>query len=201
MRRPMLNDRSSILSLLETRRPAKPRELVGPGPTAEELERILDHRRAHARPRQAHPVALRHRRRRPARRRWRRCCRRRWRRKNPDATGRASREGGRVRALCRAAGRADLGAGRRPQDSRVGAGTVVRRGGNEPAAGRPCARLCRRLGDRLARLFRARSTRLLRPGRADRRLHLHRPRRRASSRSGRGPTLADVVQRVAAANT
>lgn len=37
----MLNDRSSILSLLESRRSAKPRELVGPGPTAAELERIL----------------------------------------------------------------------------------------------------------------------------------------------------------------
>ena len=37
----MLNDRSSTLSLLETRRSAKPRELVGPGPTHEELERIL----------------------------------------------------------------------------------------------------------------------------------------------------------------
>jgi len=37
----MLNDRSSILSLLETRRSVKPRELVGPGPTADELKRIL----------------------------------------------------------------------------------------------------------------------------------------------------------------
>src|SRR4051812_11605657 len=37
----MLNDRSSILSLLETRRSGRPRELVGPGPTREELERIL----------------------------------------------------------------------------------------------------------------------------------------------------------------
>lgn len=37
----MLNDRSSILSLLETRRSAKPRELAGPGPTAEEMEKIL----------------------------------------------------------------------------------------------------------------------------------------------------------------
>jgi nitroreductase len=37
----MLNDRSSTLSLLETRRSAKPRELVGPGPTPGELERIL----------------------------------------------------------------------------------------------------------------------------------------------------------------
>jgi nitroreductase len=37
----MLNDRSSILSLLETRRSGKPRELIGRGPTAEEMERIL----------------------------------------------------------------------------------------------------------------------------------------------------------------
>jgi nitroreductase len=37
----MLNDRSSILSLLEARRSGKPREMAGPGPTAEEMERIL----------------------------------------------------------------------------------------------------------------------------------------------------------------
>jgi nitroreductase len=37
----MLNDRSSTLSLLETRRSAKPRELIGPGPDAAEMERIL----------------------------------------------------------------------------------------------------------------------------------------------------------------
>lgn len=37
----MLNDGSSILSLLETRRSGRPRELVGPGPTAAELDRIL----------------------------------------------------------------------------------------------------------------------------------------------------------------
>lgn len=37
----MLNDRSSTLSLLETRRSGKPRELVGPGPSSEELDRIL----------------------------------------------------------------------------------------------------------------------------------------------------------------
>jgi nitroreductase len=37
----MLNDPSSILSLLETRRSGKPRELIGPGPSADELERIL----------------------------------------------------------------------------------------------------------------------------------------------------------------
>jgi nitroreductase len=39
--RKMLNDRSSTLSLLETRRSGKPRELVGPGPSPEEVERIL----------------------------------------------------------------------------------------------------------------------------------------------------------------
>ena len=37
----MLNDRSSMLSLLQTRRSAKPRELFGPGPTLGELEQIL----------------------------------------------------------------------------------------------------------------------------------------------------------------
>jgi len=37
----MLNDRSSILSLLETRRSAKPRELVGAGPSTVEMERML----------------------------------------------------------------------------------------------------------------------------------------------------------------
>src|SRR4051812_38919940 len=37
----MLNDHSSLLSLLETRRSGKPRELVGPGPTTQEMERIL----------------------------------------------------------------------------------------------------------------------------------------------------------------
>jgi nitroreductase len=37
----MLNDLSSLLALLETRRSGKPRELVGPGPNDDELERIL----------------------------------------------------------------------------------------------------------------------------------------------------------------
>ena len=37
----MLNDRTSILSLLETRRSGKPRELAGPGPTPAELDRML----------------------------------------------------------------------------------------------------------------------------------------------------------------
>jgi nitroreductase len=36
-----LNDRSSALSLLETRRSGKPRDLVAPGPSDEELTRIL----------------------------------------------------------------------------------------------------------------------------------------------------------------
>lgn len=36
-----LNDRSSTLSLLETRRSGKPREMIAPGPTDAELERIL----------------------------------------------------------------------------------------------------------------------------------------------------------------
>ena len=37
----MLNDRSSLLSLLETRRSGKPREMVAPGPSHAELDRIL----------------------------------------------------------------------------------------------------------------------------------------------------------------
>jgi nitroreductase len=36
-----LNDRSTPLSLLETRRSGRPREMVGPGPTPDELERML----------------------------------------------------------------------------------------------------------------------------------------------------------------
>ena len=121
---------------------------------AEELERILDHRRAHARPWQADAVALRHRRRRPARRASRRCCSRRWPRTTRDAPPAQAREGATSsRIMQGAAGRARLGAGRGPQDPGLGAAAVVRRGGHEPAARRPRARLCRRLGDRLARLF------------------------------------------------
>ena len=44
--RSMLNDRSSILSLLETRRSGKPRELVGPGPTRRGAGADPDHRGA-----------------------------------------------------------------------------------------------------------------------------------------------------------
>lgn len=36
-----LNDTSTALSLLETRRSGKPRELVAPGPSSDELDRIL----------------------------------------------------------------------------------------------------------------------------------------------------------------
>lgn len=38
----MLNDRSSTLSLLETRRSGRPRDLVEPGPDATELRRIFE---------------------------------------------------------------------------------------------------------------------------------------------------------------
>jgi len=37
----MLNDRSSALALLRTRRSAKPRDLTGPGPTPDEMEEIF----------------------------------------------------------------------------------------------------------------------------------------------------------------
>ncbi|HXG81395.1 MAG TPA: nitroreductase [Sphingomicrobium sp.] len=37
----ILNDRSSALALLETRRSGKPHDLVAPGPSPEEVERIL----------------------------------------------------------------------------------------------------------------------------------------------------------------
>lgn len=37
----MLNDRSSTLSLLETRRSGKARDMTGPGPTPEEMKQIL----------------------------------------------------------------------------------------------------------------------------------------------------------------
>lgn len=37
----MLNDRSTPLSLLETRRSGKPRDMIEPGPSPEELARIL----------------------------------------------------------------------------------------------------------------------------------------------------------------
>lgn len=38
----MLNDRSSALSLLKTRRSGRPREMVGPGPSDAELREILE---------------------------------------------------------------------------------------------------------------------------------------------------------------
>ena len=41
MKNMKLNDLTSALSLLETRRSGRPRELIGPGPTAAQLDRIL----------------------------------------------------------------------------------------------------------------------------------------------------------------
>jgi nitroreductase len=38
----MLNDRSSALALLETRRSGKPRDLIAPGPSDDELQHILN---------------------------------------------------------------------------------------------------------------------------------------------------------------
>ena len=38
----MLNDRSSTVSLLQTRRSCRPRDLVGPGPDADELRAMLE---------------------------------------------------------------------------------------------------------------------------------------------------------------
>ena len=38
----MLNDRASALSLLKTRRSGRPREMIGPGPTVDELRQILE---------------------------------------------------------------------------------------------------------------------------------------------------------------
>ena len=118
--RPMLNDRSSILSLLETRRSAKPRELVGPGPTAEEMERILtiaarvpDHGKLTS-------VAVRHRRATTSATRSARCSAQALAEHDPSATLAHHREGGRVRPLCRAAGRPRLRARRRITRSRSG---------------------------------------------------------------------------------
>ena len=42
MNGPMLNDRTSALSLLKTRRSGRPREMVGPGPSDEELRQIIE---------------------------------------------------------------------------------------------------------------------------------------------------------------
>jgi len=41
LERLMLNDRSSPLALLETRRSARARDMIGPGPSPDELERII----------------------------------------------------------------------------------------------------------------------------------------------------------------
>ena len=90
------------------------------GPDAGRAGAHPDDRRAHAGPWQAVPVALRHGRRRPARRLRGAAAARRWSRTNPDATDRASPEGGRIRPLCRAAGRAGLRAASAITRSRCG---------------------------------------------------------------------------------
>ena len=153
----MLNDRSSALSLLETRRSGKPRELVGPGPTAEEMERILtiaarvpDHGKLSPwrfvlvgeDQREAFAKLLRD----------------ALAEEEAGSSSAADREGFAVRASSGPA----RGSGRSPhpgpQDPGVGAGAVGRNGGHEPADRRARAGLCRRLGDRLAGLFAQRST-------------------------------------------
>ena len=149
----MLNDRSSILSLLETRRSAKPRELVGPGPTAERARAHPDDCRAHARPRQAHAVALRDRRRRPARR---------VRGAAPRGARRATTRARPPRITRRKTsspimpGSSSCWSRRRSHDHKIplweqelSCGAA----GMNLLLARPCARLCRRMGDRLARLF------------------------------------------------
>ena len=42
MNGPMLNDRSTALDLLKTRRSGRPREMVGPGPSEDELRQMLE---------------------------------------------------------------------------------------------------------------------------------------------------------------
>jgi nitroreductase len=145
----MLNDLSSTLTLLETRRSGRPREMTGDGPNEEELERILtiaartpDHGKLFpwrfvtvgTIQREA-LAALLH---------------RALDEHDPSATeahhekeDEFARNGGALVGP-------RFGAGARPQDSGVGAGIVVRRGRHEPPDGCPCARLCRRLADGLA---------------------------------------------------
>ena len=132
----MLNDRSTPLSLLETRRSAKPREMVGPAPSADELERMLaiaarvpDHGKLApwrfvtvADDQRDALAALLH---------------DALDAEDPAATPAHHDKAEQFAALCGRAGGAGLGAGRRSQDPAVGAGTVVRRGGDEPAASAP----------------------------------------------------------------
>ena len=163
-------------SLLETRRSGRPREMVGPGPDAGGAGAHPDHRRAHSRPWQALAVALRHRRRRPARGARRaappRARTRRTRARPPAHHEKASSSRIRRGALVVLVSAPVHG----PQDPGVGAGIVVRRGGNEPAASPPMRSAMSAAGSPAGRpIRRARQRRLLRAGRADRRLHLHRP--------------------------
>ena len=180
--------------------PAKPRELVGPGPTRRGDGAHPDDRRAHARPRQALAVALRHRRATTSATRLRALLRKALAEDDPerDRPRTTQKEdefahyAGQLVVLVSApvAG---------PQDPGVGAGAVVRRGRHEPAARGPRARLCRRLGDRLARLFGARP-RAPSAGRASGSpASSSSATPAASSRSAPRPALATVCEAVAAA--
>ena len=172
-----------------------------PGPDRRRAGAHPDHRRAHARSRQAYAVALRHRRRRPARRASARCSAKRWPRTIP---ARPPAHHQKEDEFAHYAGQLVVLISAPVEDHKI---PVWEQELSCGAAGMNLLLAAhalgyrRRLGDRLARLFGTRPRRLLRARRADRRLHLHRPRRRASSRSGRGPTLADVWQAVAAADT
>ena len=199
--RPMLNDRSSILSLLETRRSGKPRDLVGPGPTPEELERMLtiaartpDHGKLT--PWRFVTVGGR-----SARRVRGALLQQALAEDDPDAPPAKHQKEhdfahyqGALVVLVSApvAG---------PQDPAVGAGTVVRRGGDEPAARGACPGLCRRLGDRLARLFGARPRAPSASPASGSPASSSSATPAASSKSGRGPSWRQCSERVAAART
>ena len=171
----MLNDRSSTLSLLETRRSAKPRELVGPGPTPEEMERILtiaarvpDHgsltpwRFVTVSDDQRDALAD--------------LLLKALAEDNSEATD-AHRE--KEVNFAHYPGQLVVVVSAPVEDHKIpvweqqlSCGAA----GHEPPACVARARLCRRVGDGLARLFRAGAASLLRAGREDRRFHLHRPR-------------------------
>ena len=184
-------------SLLETRRSAKPRELVGPGPTR---GRAGAHPRPspRARPTMASCTP------------WRfvtvaddqrdafeaLLLDRRWSKHDPVRHRRASPEGSTSSPIMPGQ-LVVLRLGRRSQDHKI---PVWEQELSCGAAGMNlllaahALGLCRRLGDRLARLFGAGARRVLRAGRADRRLHLHRPSPAASSRNGRAPRACRRVR-------
>ena len=193
----MLNDRSSALSLLETRRSGKPRELVGPGPTAAEMERILT-------------IAARapdHGTLTP------------WRFVTVADDQRDALEALLLRALAEQEPDAPPAKHQKERDFAHYQGALVvlvsapvpdhkipvweqelscGAAGMNLMLAAARARLCPGLGDRLARLFGSRAARLLRPGRADRGVHLHRPRR-ARARGTRAAAPGNGVAKLAPA--